>query len=277
MHLLQKEIDKLLKHENCSDYILDLLWFIKHNLLRMNPDNRASCDNIVRKFKEFHENCITSDDYCVKKLKSLPNRSTTDSSLLVGDGFSPEQMRTLQNHVVQLTRVTEHITMQSVSSLQPYDDSQSGSRPQSVFRGSSFSQGLLPLLNENQDSRFIESVGTRSQQMTRQSGDGLTKKDLDKLEEDVAINHCSSEMSRSTERTTKPGTLSVPDGTDDGVSIWTGNTFGTDHDRNRLDDGKLPPGTKYEDMQQGDRQRGRLRHGFSRIWGKLRSISRINV
>lgn len=250
----------------------------------MNPENRASCDDIVRKFEEFHENCMTSADYGVKKFKRPPNRSRTDSSLLVGDGISPEQKRTLQKLVmqgqqIQLTRVTttEHITMQSVSSFQQYADSQTGSRPHSVVRGSSFSQELLPLLNENQDSRFIESVGTGSQQTTRQSGDGLTKKDLCKLEEDDAIHHCSSEMSRSTERTAKPDTLSVPDGTDDGGSVWTGNTLGTDHNRNRLDGGNPPPGTKYEDMQKGDRQRGRLRNGFSRIWGKLRSVSRIKV
>lgn len=255
----------------------------------MNPENRASCDEIVRKFKEFHENCITSDDYCVKKFKKPPTRSRTDSSLLVGDGFSLEQKRTLQNLVNQLTRVTttEHITMQSVSSLLHYTDSQSGSRPHSVVRGSSFPQENLPWLNEHQDSLFGESVGTGSQQTTRQSGEGLPKNaDLlahheplnsDQPEANDALDRHSSGMSRATERTAKPDTLSLPDGNDDRVSTWTGHTLQTDNDRDRVDDGVLSTGMKDENMQKGNRQGGRLRHGFSRIWGKLRSISRIKV
>lgn len=255
----------------------------------MNPDNRASCDEIVRKFKEFHENCITSDDYCVKKFKKPPTRSRTDSSLLVGDGFSLEQKRTLQNLVNQLTRVTnnEHITTQSMSSLPHYTDSQSGSRPHSVVRGSSFPQENLPWLNEHQDSLFGESVGTGSQQTTRQSGEGLPKNaDLlahqeplnsDQPEANDALDRHSSDMSRATELTAKPDTLSVPDGNDDGVSTWTGHTLQTDNNRDRVDDGVLSTGMKDENVQKGNRQGGRLRHGFSRIWGKLRSISRTKV
>lgn len=236
----------------------------------MNPENRASCDDIVRRFEEFHEACKASADYCVKKFKTPPIRSRTDSSLLVGDGISPLQKRMLQKVVmqdqhIQLTRVTtpEHTTLQSVF------DSQSESQPHPVVRGPSFSQEVPSLLDKNKDCPFIKSVGTGSSRRIALN--------LDQLGVHEALDRNSSDTSRSTERITQPETLNVPDGTDDEGSTWTGNTLRMDHHRNRVEDGKLHSGLNNGNTQQGGRQRHRLRHGFSKFCEKLRSVYRPRV
>ncbi|KAG8163178.1 hypothetical protein KVR01_007656 [Diaporthe batatas] len=77
-----QEIDELLQHHDCSDYISDLLVFIKGNLLRMNPQNRANCDTIYKKFEELDRQCRADDDYCVERLKQAPARAQTDMSLV---------------------------------------------------------------------------------------------------------------------------------------------------------------------------------------------------
>lgn len=86
-----KEIGQLLEDQNCSDYILDLLVFIKDHLLRMNPKNRANCDTIYDRFQELDRQCREDDMYCVEKLKQAPARSKTDTSLITEIEFSGEQ------------------------------------------------------------------------------------------------------------------------------------------------------------------------------------------
>lgn len=73
---------KLCEDEHCSDYILDLLAFIKEHLLRLNPKNRADCDTIYKKFEELNKQCWVDETYCVHKLQKVPARSRTDRSLI---------------------------------------------------------------------------------------------------------------------------------------------------------------------------------------------------
>lgn len=57
--------------------------FIKDHLLRLNPDNRADCDTIYKKFQELDIQCRNDEAYCVDRIKQAPARSTTDRSLIV--------------------------------------------------------------------------------------------------------------------------------------------------------------------------------------------------
>lgn len=81
LHTLQ-EFQNLYHHDDCSDFMLDLLEFIETRLLRMGPKNRAECDEVVEKFTELYQRCSVDRQYCTRKQKRPPTRSRTDLSLL---------------------------------------------------------------------------------------------------------------------------------------------------------------------------------------------------
>lgn len=105
----------------------------------MNPQNRAGCDEIVAKFEELHKLCREDPDYCVGKVKGPPERSRTDSSLLVDAELTPEQSRKLMASLgmhgdgapqrFQLA-ATATFTYSSVTNLQLHAEVQS--RPESL-------------------------------------------------------------------------------------------------------------------------------------------------
>ncbi|KAH6663157.1 kinase-like domain-containing protein [Halenospora varia] len=74
------EFQTLYKQKHCSDFFLDLLTFIKERLLRVSPDNRAKCEEIVKRFEELHNACKNDQDYCTTLTKKIPERSGTGLS-----------------------------------------------------------------------------------------------------------------------------------------------------------------------------------------------------
>lgn len=83
----------------------DLLQFIETRLLRINSENRAKCDETVEKLSELHDACSDSQ-YCLKRLKKIPLRSTTNSSLLtpVALELSPETERKINRNPLPVFR-----------------------------------------------------------------------------------------------------------------------------------------------------------------------------
>ena len=79
---LIQEFQNLYQHENCSDFMLDLLQFIETKLLRMNSKNRAKCDGVADKFKELYDRCSRDRQYCTRRTMKPPSRKGTDLSLL---------------------------------------------------------------------------------------------------------------------------------------------------------------------------------------------------
>jgi hypothetical protein len=62
--------------------MLDFLEFIEKRLLRMGPTNRAECDEIVEKLAAFEKDCSGDRQYCTRRMKKRPARSSTELSLL---------------------------------------------------------------------------------------------------------------------------------------------------------------------------------------------------
>ncbi|KAH8802626.1 kinase-like domain-containing protein [Xylogone sp. PMI_703] len=77
-----QEFHDLFKHQNCSDYILDLLMFIKERLLRIDPNKRAKCEETVERFQKLNNECKKDRDYCMKRIKKSPVRTGTALSEL---------------------------------------------------------------------------------------------------------------------------------------------------------------------------------------------------
>jgi len=75
-------------------------------MLRMGPKKRAVCQEIVEKFQELHKYCSTDPDYCTKRAKVPPRRSSTDLSELAASAFpslSPAMVARINRH-----RLPEH-------------------------------------------------------------------------------------------------------------------------------------------------------------------------
>ncbi|KAK3313300.1 kinase-like domain-containing protein, partial [Apodospora peruviana] len=76
------EFQTLYQHEACTDFVIDLLEFIETRLMRMGPEKRANCEEIVQKFTELNDMCKTDRAYCTSRVKTPPTRARTDLSLL---------------------------------------------------------------------------------------------------------------------------------------------------------------------------------------------------
>jgi hypothetical protein len=72
----------LYDQENCSDYMVEFLNFIKDGLLRMNPHNRVACDVIVSQLQELHDCCVKDKLYSIRRSGNIPVRHGTELSLL---------------------------------------------------------------------------------------------------------------------------------------------------------------------------------------------------
>jgi hypothetical protein len=95
----------LCEQANCSDYMLDFLDFIEKKLLRMDPNKRAGCDEVVAKFTELHRKCVEKPKYCTERLNVAPVRARTDLSTLCASAldFSPEMDKQIKRRSVLLT------------------------------------------------------------------------------------------------------------------------------------------------------------------------------
>lgn len=85
MAKLFQEFQRLFDNPHCSDYLIDLLDFIGMRLLRLDPKDRADCEEIVVKFKELYDRCCKDENYCLDKVQKPPVYSRRDLELfLVG-------------------------------------------------------------------------------------------------------------------------------------------------------------------------------------------------
>jgi hypothetical protein len=80
--VLLQEFVLLRNDPGTTQFFLDLLCFIENKLLRMDPNKRAKCDEIVDKFRELHTKCSENEKYCTER-KSTPTRTPTKLSELV--------------------------------------------------------------------------------------------------------------------------------------------------------------------------------------------------
>lgn len=72
-----QEFQMLYHHENCSDYLIDLLEFIKDKILRIDPKKRVKCNEIVKEFERLNSRCKKEENYCMKREKTPPKRTGT--------------------------------------------------------------------------------------------------------------------------------------------------------------------------------------------------------
>lgn len=103
--ILFQEFQKLDNHPNCSDFIADFLQFIKERLLRMDPNKRAHCEEIVCKFTEFHQWCVDDEEYSLKRVSRPPRRTSTSLSELTAEKLKLSQA---QNDAIRKNRLPEH-------------------------------------------------------------------------------------------------------------------------------------------------------------------------
>ncbi|KAF2823104.1 kinase-like protein, partial [Ophiobolus disseminans] len=83
------EMFKSLKNDGaCSDYILDLLEYVQTDLLRVDRSKRAKIYDIVKKFKQLHDYCQNSSEYCLSRTK-LASRTDSELSEIVEVPISP--------------------------------------------------------------------------------------------------------------------------------------------------------------------------------------------
>lgn len=88
----------MLDDQHCSGYISDLLVFIRDNLLRMDPKNRADCDTIYNVFHELDRHCRQNDNYCTEMVKQAPARSKTNSSLITDIELPEGQIKIVKDN-----------------------------------------------------------------------------------------------------------------------------------------------------------------------------------
>ena len=124
--LNHQEFHNLYKHQNCSDFLFDLLTFIEDKLLRITPGKRAKCKEIVEKFEELNKECVRDRDYCMKRVKKTPERTETALSELVAAAlpFSDKQ-----NNRIHRNRILEHLG--PVEDYSPLNESPENQSPTS--------------------------------------------------------------------------------------------------------------------------------------------------
>lgn len=76
------EIDALRRHEKSSGFIMDLLDYVEDHILRMRPEQRVNCDNVVEKLQELHRRCVVDAQYCTKPQQCIREKRMTGLSEL---------------------------------------------------------------------------------------------------------------------------------------------------------------------------------------------------
>ncbi|KAF4634373.1 hypothetical protein G7Y89_g3744 [Cudoniella acicularis] len=137
------EFQTLYSQESCSDFTLDLLTFIKDRLLRVGPQNRATCKEIVEKFEELHKECKSDLDYCTKRMKKIPERSETGLSELSASTVRLSKARTDQINRNSLPEHTGPLE-ENVSSSQPPKSPPLGAKSDTLNRYGPNMRSLSP-------------------------------------------------------------------------------------------------------------------------------------
>jgi hypothetical protein len=81
---------KLKDHNGCTNFTLDLLVTIKTQLLLVDPNRRAVCGDIVKRFRDINDRVRGDSTYSTEKAKSLDGKLMSGSAELVDMSFSPE-------------------------------------------------------------------------------------------------------------------------------------------------------------------------------------------
>lgn len=179
-----QHIEKLLEHKFCSDYILDLLVFIKDHLLRIDPKKRATCDTIYKRFQELDKQCREDEMYCVEKLKQAPARSRTDTSLIVSIEFPGKP----QIKIVAGSRESGQVQIK----VEEKRVDRKPSHPPHPRRGSlsassvPISPSMTPKTNVSRELPFNEDV-QMGQDMSRQQGSATFQHNTAEAEEGVEV------------------------------------------------------------------------------------------
>lgn len=70
-----------------TPFLADMLELIETRLLRMRPEVRAQCDEVVANLKTLHDRCLTDKGYCTDPVPSKPRRADTALSELVATPY----------------------------------------------------------------------------------------------------------------------------------------------------------------------------------------------
>jgi hypothetical protein len=123
---------RLKDDERCSDYILDLLEFLEHHMLRINVEKRATVDKIVEKFATLHDHIQRDSKYGTIRTKSVgPNHSRpelVDISESSGKVYVSPSPRSVSARSGKLSFVNVRVSLRTDNSH--YGTSRSYSRPQ---------------------------------------------------------------------------------------------------------------------------------------------------
>jgi hypothetical protein len=118
--------------QDCSDYILDLLEYIKNDLLRVDKANRAMIEDIVAKFEKLNDECQRDASYCILRTSNRPARRTnSELSEIVEVPSSPGKELAPDSPLVPATIWPLH---RSTSITSQYEISRGKKRPNSINR-----------------------------------------------------------------------------------------------------------------------------------------------
>ncbi|KAK3313292.1 kinase-like domain-containing protein, partial [Apodospora peruviana] len=76
-----KDEFKSLRQRGTTRFFHEMLDYVEDHLLRMRPDMRAKCDDIVHKFTQMHDRCLIDESYCTAEIPR-PDRADTKLSEL---------------------------------------------------------------------------------------------------------------------------------------------------------------------------------------------------
>lgn len=77
-----QQFQSLHQHPEISELLIDVLDFIEQKMLRMSPEKRATCKEVVDKFRVINERASVDESYCLQAVLCHPKRINTDLSTL---------------------------------------------------------------------------------------------------------------------------------------------------------------------------------------------------
>lgn len=77
-----QQFASLREQPEVTELLMDALGFIEEKMLRMDPDKRATCKELVDEFRTIHEKALVDEKYCLQPVPGKPKRVNTDLSTL---------------------------------------------------------------------------------------------------------------------------------------------------------------------------------------------------
>ncbi|KAJ4117542.1 hypothetical protein NW768_010905 [Fusarium equiseti] len=163
---VKDEVQSLYKHEDTSDLIIELVEFLETSLLRLHPDRRKRCPEVLAQFSRFFDTCCRDQYYCLEKRKTPPIRKNTDNSDLshlepvdlhssnvslrrasLASSDRPTQLRFSNPILEEPDNVLDSLVREDESESQPRKPDRSMTDPARNVRRES-----LPVINVNRQS-----------------------------------------------------------------------------------------------------------------------------